>query len=417
MTRSYFHECHAYFALLVATAAMAGGCAGTDGTRSAEPEQTATNVAALLTGDFDGDGTADQLTVTSTGISIYHPTQRSTHSYYFTGNFAINNANTDLDGKAGLEVVVTTANGISVITDRTSSTNPYQFAGTYQINTLVDTDGQAGAEVVVSTASGITVIRQRTASTQFYQLTSNYQINSVVDTDGQPGADIIVVFSGSSSSGITIIHDRSNYAHAYSISPSFQITAVCNDDSQAGAEIFFSTSSQKFILNDRLGSTSSTTKTNCSCNTVYRDADNDGYGDPNTSGSSCTVGSGYVSNSQDCCDSDATTHPGVTTYYSVANKCNSFDYNCDGAASKKSNGPTDCYNFNVGCAVNSTHTACPFTSPLPADCNGGLVDYSTAECGQTWYIGARGCSIYGTPSGYACTGWTWGGPGGTQACR
>jgi len=94
---------------------MAGGCAGTDGTRSAEPEQTATNVAALLTGDFDGDGTSDQLTVTSTGISIYHPTQRSTHSYYYTGNFAINNANTDLDGKAGLEVVLTTANGISVI--------------------------------------------------------------------------------------------------------------------------------------------------------------------------------------------------------------------------------------------------------------------------------------------------------------
>ena len=92
-------------------------------------------------------------------------------------------------------------------------------------------------------------------------------------------------------------------------------------------------------------------------------------------------------------------------------------YNCDGAASKKSNGPTDCYNFNVGCAVSSTHTACPFTSRLPADCNGGLVDYGTAECEQTWYIGARGCSIYGTPSGYACTGWTWGGPGGTQACR
>jgi hypothetical protein len=32
----------------------------------------------------------------------------------------------------------------------------------------------------------------------------------------------------------------------------------------------------------------------------------------------------------DCCDTDNKAHPGQTTYYTTADACGSFDYNCNG---------------------------------------------------------------------------------------
>ncbi|HLD17968.1 MAG TPA: putative metal-binding motif-containing protein, partial [Patescibacteria group bacterium] len=58
----------------------------------------------------------------------------------------------------------------------------------------------------------------------------------------------------------------------------------------------------------------------------YRDADNDGYGNPKTTTGSVCSGqpAGYVTNNTDCDDTDAAIHPGV---YET---CNGKDDDCDG---------------------------------------------------------------------------------------
>ena len=68
----------------------------------------------------------------------------------------------------------------------------------------------------------------------------------------------------------------------------------------------------------------------------YRDADGDGYGDSATlktvCGASPAAPSGYVANKNDCCDSDAKAKPGQSAYFTTANGCGSFDYDCSGGS-------------------------------------------------------------------------------------
>jgi hypothetical protein len=193
------------------------GCGGAP--EDAAPELGQQEQRATYSGDFDGDGTTDQLTTSATGISIYHPSNGTSRFYNFTGSFAV--------------------------------------------NTTADTDGKPGLEVVVATGTGISVIVDRTGTSRFYPFSGNYQINSVVDTDGKAGADIIVVAKNSSSQGIVIIHDASNSSQYYQFSTNFTITAVCNSDGVAGAELFITTPGTKYILNDRLGNTTTTLQTTC----------------------------------------------------------------------------------------------------------------------------------------------------------
>lgn len=57
----------------------------------------------------------------------------------------------------------------------------------------------------------------------------------------------------------------------------------------------------------------------------YEDADNDTYGDVNSTVTDCTQPAGYVTNSTDCDDTNAAIHPGATD-----NTGNGVDENCDG---------------------------------------------------------------------------------------
>jgi len=71
------------------------------------------------------------------------------------------------------------------------------------------------------------------------------------------------------------------------------------------------------------------------CQTFYVDHDGDGYGDSNTTISFCEVQGatppvGYVAQGGDCCDSDANAFPGQTKYFTAADRCGSWDFNCDG---------------------------------------------------------------------------------------
>ncbi|MCY7408755.1 MAG: T9SS type A sorting domain-containing protein, partial [Chitinophagales bacterium] len=61
--------------------------------------------------------------------------------------------------------------------------------------------------------------------------------------------------------------------------------------------------------------------------TVYADADADGYGDINSSffAGNCLIPSGYVTDSNDCNDANASVHPGAIEVCS-----NGIDDNCDG---------------------------------------------------------------------------------------
>ncbi|MBL0316439.1 MAG: T9SS type A sorting domain-containing protein [Flavobacteriales bacterium] len=65
---------------------------------------------------------------------------------------------------------------------------------------------------------------------------------------------------------------------------------------------------------------------NVAANTYYADADGDGYGDASTSTTACTAPSGYVTDSTDCDDADASVNPGTDE---VCN--NGVDDNCSGA--------------------------------------------------------------------------------------
>lgn len=71
------------------------------------------------------------------------------------------------------------------------------------------------------------------------------------------------------------------------------------------------------------------------CQTFYADRDHDGYGDSNTTLKFCEVAgatppTGYVTQGGDCCDADSNAYPGQAKYFTAADICGSYDYNCDG---------------------------------------------------------------------------------------
>ncbi len=75
------------------------------------------------------------------------------------------------------------------------------------------------------------------------------------------------------------------------------------------------------------------------------EADHDGY-------KSMAVGC----NGNDCCDTDANAHPGVTAYFTAPDACGSFDYNCNGKVDAE-------YATNVTCSGNGPSPAAPAARP------------------------------------------------------
>lgn len=157
-----------------------------------------------------------------------------------------------------------------------------------------------------------------------------------------------------------------------------------------------------------------TNATATSCPTFYLDSDHDGFGDVTHPISACTQPTDYVSDATDCCDSDARAFPGQTAYYSTPTPCGNYDFNCNTTITKKSNGPTGCYEAPLTCTLSGTD--CIASAP-PAGCNGEFRSNPPASCGQTWYTNVKGCYAACTQGVCVCNQWNNGGPGGTQLCQ
>ncbi len=77
---------------------------------------------------------------------------------------------------------------------------------------------------------------------------------------------------------------------------------------------------------------------NPGCTDYYRDLDGDGYGDVDFSQCLCApdAANDYdTTDSTDCYDSNASAHPGQTSYFTSARGDGSYDYNCDGTETKR----------------------------------------------------------------------------------
>jgi large repetitive protein len=169
------------------------------------------------------------------------------------------------------------------------------------------------------------------------------------------------------------------------------------------------------------------TYTACTASTWYRDADGDSFGTSSTSQSACTQPSGYVSNSTDCNDNDATINPRGTEICDAANA----DEDCDGSADDSdssatgqtswyvdadadtygssssilrlcdqptgySSSSTDCNDSNA--AINPGATELCDASNTDEDCDGQADDSDRSATGQsTWYADTDADS-YGNPS-------------------
>ena len=114
------------------------------------------------------------------------------------------------------------------------------------------------------------------------------------------------------------------------------------------------------------------------CLTFYRDADGDGYGDPNTPGHFCgSAPGGYVTDNTDCCDvandaGAAMTHPGQTGWFTSANACGNYDYDCV-------NGEVAEFTVVGSCSQSGK---CDSSETYSCDFAAGWVG-SVAACGQS----------------------------------
>jgi hypothetical protein len=103
------------------------------------------------------------------------------------------------------------------------------------------------------------------------------------------------------------------------------------------------------------------------CQTFYVDHDGDGYGDSNRTISFCeptteaTPPAGYSAVGGDCCDSDNNTFPGQTKYFTVANVCGGWDYNCDGVIEANTGLYKETLSDSSSCGVVPPRSSAPLS--------------------------------------------------------
>jgi hypothetical protein len=114
--------------------------------------------------------------------------------------------------------------------------------------------------------------------------------------------------------------------------------------------------------------------------TWYQDFDSDTYGNPNVTTSACSQPGGYVSNSDDCYDSNANAKPGQTTCYTSNRGDGSFDYNCDSSQSNCNSCNTDSSSQGSLPKRQCVSDYC-YTDPYDTYFTGYSCSGSTSTCG------------------------------------
>ena len=143
-----------------------------------------------------------------------------------------------------------------------------------------------------------------------------------------------------------------------------------------------------------------TCKTGEACITWYEDADNDGFGDPNSAAPGCAgsppSGGNYVTNDDDCYDNNAAAKPGQKQTFTKDRGDGSFDYDCDGKIAKKYKNVAglsckDCHEYNNACkwscgfsVFGDTLYSMGFECNLPGNCGGVKTRAGFSSDGGLW---------------------------------
>lgn len=110
----------------------------------------------------------------------------------------------------------------------------------------------------------------------------------------------------------------------------------------------------------------------------------------------------------DCCDIDSAAHPGETQWFTQADACGSFDYNCDGKQESEYPASLTCgYVWSVGCIPYCAGASCVCGG---ASCSTGYVGPDPG-CGKSAeYDQCQPANVFScSPKAIA--------PSQTQACR
>ena len=105
----------------------------------------------------------------------------------------------------------------------------------------------------------------------------------------------------------------------------------------------------------------------------YRDFDEDGYGNPFVTDRRCFEGDGFVTNSDDCNDSDPEVHPSALEY------CDSIDNDCDLLIDDQDDSVQDAINWFIdedgdGFGAGSALLACTQPDPRAVEVSGDCLD-------------------------------------------
>ena len=131
----------------------------------------------------------------------------------------------------------------------------------------------------------------------------------------------------------------------------------------------------------------------------YVDTDDDGYGDPGISMSSCDQPGSYVADATDCDDTDEAIHPGADE----TDCADATDYNCDGSVgysdSDADGAPAcdDCDDANAAAFPGATESC---STTFDDNCDGSTNDADAAGC-TTYYLDTDRDS-YGAASSTEC---------------
>ena len=107
--------------------------------------------------------------------------------------------------------------------------------------------------------------------------------------------------------------------------------------------------------------------------TVYRDADGDGYGDPNVTQYTCYSPVGWVPQAGDCNDANAAIHPGAV------DTCDGVDNNCNGLVDEDAAGVD-----SDGDGIHNACDNCPLVAnPTQTDSDGDHVGNACDNCINT----------------------------------